>query len=116
MSKKMKCLYFVFMAITGLIFIVDIVFANWWDAAYMGTTALWLFVTYRLVGTNYDLIADLDTVTKALSESLTRENIATQELSKMRERAQKAEKQLQQILDDTPARGKDGRFVKRDSE
>ena len=109
----MKCLYFVLMAITGLIAIVDIVLADWWNALFAGVTALWLFNTYRLVGINYDLVADLDTVMEALSESLTREKIATQELSKMRERAQNAEKQLQQMIDDTPARGEDGRFVKR---
>lgn len=38
-----------------------------------------------------------------------------QALEEMRERAQNAEKQLQQMIDDTPARGEDGRFVKRDN-
>lgn len=115
MSKKLKYSYFVMMAITSLLFIIDIIVADWWGAVLMGTTVAWLFVTYRLSNINYACIAELEILAKALDESLTREKIATQELSKMRERAQNAEKQLQQIIDDTPARGEDGRFVKRDN-
>ena len=94
-------------------FIMDIIVADWWGAVLMGSSVAWLFITYRLFSINYACSAELEILAKELDESLTRERIATQELSKMRERAQNAEKQLQQILDDTPARGEDGRFVKR---
>jgi hypothetical protein len=33
----------------------------------------------------------------------------------MRVRAQEAEIKLQQMIDDTPARGKDGRYIKREN-
>lgn len=54
-----------------------------------------------------------DSLEIELSEALAREKLHQQEFNKMRERAQNAEKQLQQMIDDTPARGEDGRFVKR---
>lgn len=55
-------------------------------------------------------------LSKELYESAKRESIRQQEFNKMRERAQNAEKQLQQMIDDTPARGKDGRYIKREVE
>lgn len=38
------------------------------------------------------------------------ESMSQQEFNKMRERAQNAEKQLLQMIDDTPARGENGRL------
>lgn len=59
--------------------------------------------------------AGIQLLLKELHESAKRESIRQQEFNKMRERAQNAEIKLQQIIDDTPARGKNGRFVKRDN-
>lgn len=97
----MKYSYFVMMAITSIMFIVDIIVADWRGAVLMGTSVAWLFITYRLFSINYACSAELELLAK--------------EFNKMRERAQNAEKQLQQMIDDTPARGEDGRFVKRDN-
>lgn len=47
---------------------------------------------------------------------LTARSILQKEFNEMRKRAESAEKKLQQMIDDTPARGKDGRYVKRDNE
>lgn len=63
---------------------------------------------------NYDCIAELNKLLVQLSESHTRENIAKQELNKMRDRAQEAEKKYLALVNNTPARGKDGKFVKRE--
>lgn len=115
MSKIMKIAYFAMMAITGIFFIWNIVVSEWKDAVMMGSTLSWLFITYSLFRINDDSISELDILVKELTESHIRVKIAAQELAKMRERAQNAEKQLQQMIDDTPARGEDGRFVKRDN-
>lgn len=114
MSKKLKFAYFALMIISGIICVVDIVIADWWNVFFTGTTILWLFNTYRLASINYDCIAELNKLLVQLSESHTRENIAKQELNKMRERAQEAEKKYLALVNDTPARGKDGKFVKRE--
>lgn len=113
MNKKLKFAYFVMMAICGIICIADIVFAKWMAAVFMGTTVLWLFNTYRLVSTNCDCIAELNRLSKELSESHKSENIAKQEFEKMRQRAEDAEKKYKELLDDTPTRDKKGRFAKR---
>ena len=57
-----------------------------------------------------------DSLEKELSEALAREKLHHQTLAEMRERAQNAEIKLQQMIDDTPARGEDGRYVKREIE
>lgn len=110
----MKFAFFALMIISGIICVVDIVIADWWNVFFTGATILWLFNTYRLVSINYDCIAELNKLLVQLSESHTRENIAKQELNKMRERAQEAEKKYLALVNDTPARGKDGKFVKRE--
>ena len=114
MSKKLKFAYFALMIISGIICVVDIVIADWWNVFFTGTTIFWLFNTYRLASINYDCIAELNKLLVQLSESHTRESIAKQELNKMRERAQEAEKKYLALVNDTPARGKDGKFVKRE--
>lgn len=114
MSKKEKLTYFALMIISGIICVVDIVIADWWNVFFAGTTILWLFNTYSLASINYNCIAELNKLLVQLSESHTRENIAKQELNKMRERAQEAEKKYLALANDTPARGKDGKFVKRE--
>lgn len=114
MSKKLKFAYFALIIISGIICVVDIVIADWWNVFFTGTTILWLFNTYRLASINYDCIAELNKLLVQLSESHTRESIAKQELNKMRDRAQEAEKKYLALVNNTPARGKDGKFVKRE--
>lgn len=84
---------------------------------------MWLIITFklmRLLDDAEELLDDYYAATESLAsqlkESLTREAIAKQEFNKMRQRAEAAEKQLKELMDDTPARGKDGRYVKRDDE
>lgn len=114
MNKKLKIAYFAMMAICGIICIADIVIAKWMAAVFMGTTVLWLFNTYRLVSTNCDCIAELNRLSKELSESHKREHSDKQEFNKMRQRAEDAERKLKELQDNTPARGKDGRYIKRE--
>lgn len=116
MNKKLKIAYFVVMAITGTLCVVDIVAGKYVWATFNGINLAWLINAYFLARNLLEAVADIQLLSKALRESAKRESIRQQEFNKMRERAQNAEKQLQQILDDTPARGKDGRFVKREVE
>lgn len=121
MSKKMKIAFFVVMALNAVLCIVDVATTNYTGAILTGVTVAWLFISYKLTRLIEDaqvLIDDywmeIEKLTNKLKESSTRESIATQELAKMRKRAESAEKKLQQMIDDTPARGKDGRYVKRE--
>lgn len=127
MNKKIKIAYWIIGALTAIVCIVDIATAKYLGAAISGVSLAWLFVCYVLAKTICEQEAHIkdwmneyysmkDSLEKELGEALSRENIHHQELNKMRERAQKAEKQLQQMIDDTPARGEDGRFVKRNIE
>lgn len=126
MSNKLKFAYFAMMAINGIICIVDIATAKYLGAAISGVSVAWLAVCYVLAKTICEQTAEIedwmkeyysmkDSLEIELCEALAREKIHQQEFNKMRERAQNAEKQLQQMIDDTPARGEDGRFVKREN-
>lgn len=121
MSKKMKIAYFVVMALNAVLCIIDVATTNYTGAILTGVTVAWLFISYKLIRLLEDAqtlidscYVEIDKSAGELKESLSREKIATQELQKMRKRAQDAEKKLQQMIDDTPARGKDGRYVKRE--
>lgn len=124
MNKKLKIAYWVVGALAAIVCIVDIALANYLGAAISGISVAWLAVSYVLAKTICEQKAEIkdwmkeyysmkDSLDKELCEALAREKLHHQELAKMRERAQNAEKQLQQMIDDTPARGEDGRFVKR---
>lgn len=126
MNKKIKIAYLVVWVLTTIVCIVDIATAKFISAAISGVSLVWLFVCYVLAKTICEQVAEIkdwmneyysmkDSLEKELSEALSRENIHHKELAKMRERAQNAEKQLQQMIDDTPARGEDGRYVKREN-
>lgn len=123
MGKKMKIAFFVVMALNAILCIVDVATTNYTGAILTGVTVAWLFISHKLIRLLEDAQTLIDSCyvenekfANKLKESLTRENIATQELAKMRKRAESAEKKLQQMIDDTPARGKDGRYVKRENE
>ena len=127
MDKKIKIAYWIIWVLTAIVCIVDTVRAKYLGAAISGTSAIWLVVCYILAKTICKQEADIkdrmnayysmkDSLEKELSEVLTREKLHHQEFAKMRERAQNAEIKLQQMIDDTPARGEDGRFVKREIE
>lgn len=124
MNKKIKIAYWVIGALNAIVCIVDIATANYWGAALSGITLIWLGSNYmlaKIIGEQDAHIKEWaneyysmkDSLEKELSESLTREKLHHKEFAKMRERAQNAEIKLQQMIDDTPARGKDGRYVKR---
>lgn len=121
MGKKTKIAFFVVMALNAIFCIVDVATTNYTGAILTGVTVAWLGISYKLTRLIEDAQAliddywmEIEKLTNKLKESSTREAIATQELTKMRKRAESAEKKLQQMIDDTPARGKDGRYVKRD--
>lgn len=126
MNKKLKIAYWVVGALTAIVCIVDIATAKYLGAAISGISVVWLAVCYVLAKTICEREAEIkdwmkeyysmkDSLENELSEALAREKLHQQEFNKMRERAQNAEKQLQQMIDDTPARGKDGRYVKREN-
>lgn len=120
MGKKMKIAYFVVMALNAVLCIVDVAITNYTGAILTGVTVAWLFISYKLTRLIEDAQAliddywmEIEKLATQLKESQTRENIAKQNLNEMRKRAESAEKKLQQMIDDTPARGKDGRYTKR---
>lgn len=125
MKKKINIAYYIVIALNVVVCIVDIATSRYFGAAILSLTTIWLFVCFsltKLIWKKDALINELmlqiakadeklkDGETK-LKESTSREKIAVMELAKMRERAQNAEIKLQQMIDDTPARGKDGRYV-----
>jgi hypothetical protein len=127
MNKKFKIAYWVAMALNAVVCIVDIATARYFGAAFAGVTVIWLFACYLLADTVCQQETLIDDLLKQLKDNATlldkyktdieelakREKIHHQEFAQMRVRAQKAEIQLQQMIDDTPARGKDGRYIKR---
>jgi cell division protein FtsL len=129
MNKKFKITYWVVMALNAAVCIVDIATARYFGAAFAGVTVIWLFVCYLLANTVYQQETLIDDLLKQLKDDATlldkyktdieelakREKIHQQEFAKMRVRAQEAEIKLQQMIDDTPARGKDGRYIKREN-
>ena len=125
MNKKFKIAHWVAMSLNAVVCVVDIITARYFYAALAGVTVIWLFVCYLLANTVYqidDLLKQLkdnatllDKYRTDIEELAKREKIHHQEFAKMRERAQNAEIKLQQMIDDTPARGKDGRYIKREN-
>ena len=127
MDKKLKIAYWIVGVLTAIVCIVDIATAKYLGAAISGISTVWLVVCYVLAKTICEQEAHIkdwmneyysmkDSLEKELSEALAREKLHHQEFAKMRERAQNAEIKLQQMIDDTPARGADGRYVKREIE
>lgn len=121
MNRKLKIAYWVVMALNAIVLVVDIIATNFFGAAMAGITIIWLVVCYCFVSLicQQDAMIDelhrkVDDYYDKLTESAKREGVRQMEFNKMRERAESAEKQLQQMMDDTPARGKDGRYVKRE--
>lgn len=120
MKKKFKIVYWAVMGLNAVVCIVDIAMARYFGAALSGLSLIWLSVCYLLVNIICqqetlidDLLEQLKKGATLLNESVAREKLHHQEFAKMRERAQNAEIKLQQMMDDTPARGKDGRYGKR---
>lgn len=129
MNKKFKIAYWVAMALNAVVCVVEIITARYFYAAFAGVTVIWLFVCYLLANTVCQQETLIDDLLKQLKNDATlldkcrtdieelakREKIHHQGFAKMRERAQNAEIKLQQMIDDTPARGKDGRYIKREN-
>lgn len=126
MNKKLKIAYWAMMALLAVVCIVDIATARYFSATISGVSLVWLVACYVLAKTICEQTAEIkdwmkeyysmkDSLEKELSEALARENLHHQELAKMRERAQDAERKLKELEDDTPARGEDGRYVKREN-
>jgi hypothetical protein len=96
-----------------MICLVDIATARYGGAIAMALMAVWSFLCYRLCNTLASLENLIEALNKDLDESIKREAIAKQEFTKMRHRAEDAEKKYQALLDDTPARDSRGRYTKR---
>jgi hypothetical protein len=116
MRKKSKIVYFAVMAINSIVCVVDIVIGDYDGAILCGITLAWLISTYFLVQKLYYAHAELERLYNEFYESAKRESIRQQEFDKMRDRAQDAEKRVKELENVTPARGKDGRFTKRNSQ
>lgn len=127
MKKKINIAYYIVIALNAVVCIVDIATARYFGAAILSLTTIWLFLCFsltKLIWKKDALINELmlqiakadeklkDGETK-LKESTSREKIAVMELAKMRQRKDEAERKYRELLDDTPARGEKGRFVKR---
>lgn len=126
MNKKLKITYWVVMALNAVVCIVDIAMAYYFGAVITGVSLAWLAVSYVLVKKICELTTHInewmnvyysmkDSLEKELSEALSREKIHHQTLAEMRDRAQDAERKLKELEDDTPARGKNGRYIKREN-
>lgn len=113
MRKKSKIVYFALMAINSIVCVVDIVIGNYAGAILCGITLAWLINTYFLVQNLRQAHAELERLYNVIYELGKRESIRQQEFNKMRDRAQDAEKRVKELENVTPARGKDGRFAKR---
>jgi hypothetical protein len=120
MNKKLKIAYWVVMTLNAVVCIVDIATARFFGAAISGASLIWLGVCYflaDLISQQDELIAstlaELVSADTQLAQSQAREKIHHQLFAEMRERAQDAERKLKELEDDTPARGKNGRYVKR---
>lgn len=116
MNKKIKIAYFAMMAITGILCIGCAINGKYVGAIVNGLTLTWLINTYFLTRVLFQAYTHIEYLRKELHESDERECILAQKLNETLNRAQNAETKLQQMIDDTPARGKDGRFVKREVE
>lgn len=106
MNKKVKIVYLTLFVITLLLGVINLAVGLWRDSVFMFLMAGWIVICY-FQARSYIYYKD------KFREAERREKLHHQEFAKMRERAQNAEIKLQQMIDDTPARGKDGRFVKR---
>lgn len=120
MKKKINIAYYIVIALNVVVCIVDIATARYFGAAILAFTIIWLFVCFSLTKFIWkkdalinELMRHIAAVEDKLRESTTREKIATQELAKMRKQKDEAERKYQELMDDTPARGARGRFVKR---
>lgn len=110
MRKELKIAYFALMAINSIVYIV---IGHYAGAILCGISLAWLISTYFLVQNLCQAHAELERLYKVLYEFGKRESIRQQEFDKMRDRAQDAEKRVKELENVTPARGKDGRFTKR---
>lgn len=113
MNRKFKFAYWATIIVCLMICLVGIATARYGGAIAMSLTAVWLFICYRLCNTIASLGNLIEALNKELGESVKREAIAKQEFTKMRHRAEDAEKKYQALLDDTPARDNRGRYTKR---
>lgn len=116
MNKKLKFCYFAVMAITGTLCIGCAINGKYVGAIINGLTLVWLINTYFLTRDLFQAYTHIEYLCKELHESDERELILAQKLNETLDRAQNAETKLQQMIDDTPARGADGRYVKREVE
>lgn len=120
MSKKIKMAYFAVIALSIILFVVDLAIGRYNGAIIIGFSVVWLFLYYQL----FKLLDEYDALCKSITETskqvlqeyndaMAREKIHKQEFNKMRERAQNAEKKYQELVDDTPTRDKRGRYTPR---
>ena len=120
MSKKIKMAYFAVIALSIILFVVDLAIGRYNGAIIIGFSVVWLFLYYRL----FKLVEEYDALCKSITEAskqvqqeyndaMAREKIHKQEFNKIRERAQNAEKKYQELVDDTPTRDKKGRYTPR---
>ena len=122
MNKKIKIAYTMLIALNAVVLIVELLTARYVGAIISANNIVWLLACFMLTNLIFKqdaLINELlrlhDEACTRYRESAAREKIAAQTIAELRDRAQNAEQAYQALLEDTPARGDNGKFKKRES-
>ena len=117
MSKKTRIAYVAVIAISVIVLVVFLVARMYSEATIIGIQTIWLILYYSLLETSSSrfgsLKKDYDILKGKFNDISAREVIRINEFNKMRKRAEDVERKYQALVDDTPARGPKGRYVKR---
>lgn len=119
MKKSIKWAYWGLISLSAVSCIINLVAGLYWPACTFAACAIFLFICYKsakIIASQDDIIKQLMKLSKESRDIINviskRESIAKTELNKMRQRAEKAEKELANL----PIRDSLGRFAKRITE
>lgn len=116
MKKSIKWAYWGLISLSAVSCIINLVAGLYWPAYTFAACAIFLFICYKsakIIALQNDIIKQLMNISNKSADIIKviskRESIAKTELNKMRQRAEKAEKELANL----PIRDSLGRFAKR---
>ena len=99
MTKKWEITYWVTIATSGILFIVDLMLGRWKDAFYMAIQVCWLYTFLKTMkgwqktsDLNDTLLKEYGELQRALHDSKEREKIAISEYHKARKELEKYRK------------------------
>ena len=99
MTKKWEIAYWVMIAVSVILFIVDLMLDRWKDAFYMAIQVCWLYTILKTMkgwqktsDLNDTLIKEYSELQRALHDSKEREKIAISEYQKARKELDKYRK------------------------